>query len=35
MDISAIKFFNIVIVTVTYDLQSYPVQRMGIFVSLL
>ena len=33
MYISVIMFFNIVIMTVTYELTSYPVQRMGIFAS--
>ena len=33
MNISAITFFNIVIVAVTYEIPSYPVQTMGIFAS--
>ena len=31
MDISVITFFNIVIVTATYELPSYPKGIMGIF----
>ena len=30
MDISVIILFNIVIVTVIYELQSYPVRRIGM-----
>ena len=33
MDIYMITYFNIIIVIVTYQLQSYPVRRMGIFVN--
>ena len=32
MDISVITFFNIVIVTVTYDVPSYPVRMTGILL---
>ena len=33
MDISVKTFFNIVIITVTYELRSYPIRRVGIFAS--
>ena len=33
MDISVITYFNIVVVTVSYELPSYPFRRVVIFVS--